>query len=201
MIIAGAGGHGLEVLQLLISQGFDPEHILFFDQDKSKEGQRFTGVPVITDLDYLKDILAKEPKFCLGVGSPQFRKKLFSLLVSVGGEFVGLKGDYSITSFENEQDFDFFPFSFLGPAVQIEKGVLINTRAHVHHQCFVGEYSEISPGAILLGGVKVGKRCRIGAGAIILPGVELGDEVVVGAGAVVTKNVPSGKLIMGVPAR
>jgi UDP-2-acetamido-3-amino-2,3-dideoxy-glucuronate N-acetyltransferase len=41
----------------------------------------------------------------------------------------------------------------------------------------------------------------IGGGAIILPGVKIGSYAVVGAGSVVTKNVPSGEIWMGNPAR
>ena len=41
----------------------------------------------------------------------------------------------------------------------------------------------------------------IGAGAKLLPSVIIGKKAVVGAGAVVTKDVPSGSLVMGVPAR
>lgn len=41
----------------------------------------------------------------------------------------------------------------------------------------------------------------IGAGAIILPGVTVGKKSVVAAGSVVTKNVPSGTLVAGNPAK
>ena len=41
----------------------------------------------------------------------------------------------------------------------------------------------------------------IGAGAIILGGVTIGRGAVVGAGAVVTKDVPDGATVVGVPAR
>jgi acetyltransferase-like isoleucine patch superfamily enzyme len=49
--------------------------------------------------------------------------------------------------------------------------------------------------------VHIGDRVFIGANAVVLMGVTIGDEAVVGAGAVVTKDVPSGAVVAGVPAR
>ncbi len=48
---------------------------------------------------------------------------------------------------------------------------------------------------------RIGRRCFVGAGAIILPGAVIGDSVIIGAGAVVTKDVPSGCVVAGNPAR
>lgn len=42
---------------------------------------------------------------------------------------------------------------------------------------------------------------RIGSNSTFLPGVVVGECAVVAAGAMVTKNVPAGKLVMGIPAR
>ena len=47
----------------------------------------------------------------------------------------------------------------------------------------------------------VGRNCFIGAQAIIMPGVRVGDQCIVGSGAVVTKDVPSGSIVAGNPAR
>lgn len=47
----------------------------------------------------------------------------------------------------------------------------------------------------------IGKNCFIGCGSIIMPDVTIGDEVVVAAGAVVTKDVPTGCLVGGNPAK
>lgn len=47
----------------------------------------------------------------------------------------------------------------------------------------------------------IGKNCFIGAQAIIMPGVRVGDHCIVGSGAVVTKDVPSGSIVAGNPAR
>lgn len=47
----------------------------------------------------------------------------------------------------------------------------------------------------------IGANCFIGAQAIIMPGIRIGDQCIIGAGSVVTKDVPSGSIVGGNPAR
>ncbi len=49
--------------------------------------------------------------------------------------------------------------------------------------------------------VVIGRGVFIGTRALVLKGVTIGDRAIVGAGAVVTKDVPSGHLAVGNPAR
>jgi acetyltransferase-like isoleucine patch superfamily enzyme len=49
--------------------------------------------------------------------------------------------------------------------------------------------------------VRIGNNVWIAANAIVLPGVSVGDDVVIAAGAVVTKDVESGVIVAGNPAR
>ncbi len=201
MVIAGAGGHGLEVLEILFKNGFSKNDILFFDQDLQKSEQFIRGIRVVSDLDEVKRHFSISNFFCLGVGNPAFRESLFSLLGQAGGIFKPLLADSSFLSHSAIGQFDAMPFSFVGPETKIGRGVLINTRAHIHHECEVGDFSDIGPGAMLLGNSQAGKRCRIGAGAVLLPGIKIGDDVIVGAGAVVTKDWPMNSKVVGVPAK
>ncbi|MDB4759040.1 hypothetical protein OAF99_01740 [Akkermansiaceae bacterium] len=52
-----------------------------------------------------------------------------------------------------------------------------------------------------IGKVQIGNRVFIGASAIVLPGVTIEDDVVIGAGSVVSKNIPSGSVVIGNPAK
>lgn len=201
MIIAGAGGHGLEVLETLLKSGFFKSEITFFDQNPEKNNLVIQGIKVISDLEEVKNIFSISTSFTLGVGNPVFRENLFNLLESAGGSVHGLKANSAFISESTSGRFDSMPFSFIGPETKIGTGVLINTRAHVHHECQVGDFSDIGPGAMLLGNSQAGKRCRIGAGAVLLPGVKIGDAVIVGAGAVVTKDWISNSKVVGVPAQ
>ena len=49
--------------------------------------------------------------------------------------------------------------------------------------------------------VTIGNNCWIGSNVTILPGVTINDNVVVGAGSVVTKDLASGAIYVGNPAK
>lgn len=49
--------------------------------------------------------------------------------------------------------------------------------------------------------ITIGDNVWLGGGVIVLPGVTIGADTVVGAGAVVTRDLPSGVLAVGNPAK
>jgi maltose O-acetyltransferase len=49
--------------------------------------------------------------------------------------------------------------------------------------------------------IVIGANVWLGGGVIVLPGVTIGDHTVVGAGSVVTRDLPTGVVAMGSPAR
>lgn len=200
MIIAGAGGHGLEIKEELelLNPSFS---FTFFDHAGFKVGSPLIHLPLIQDLEGLQKEFRNNPRYALGVGKPEFREKFVTIFTEVGGEYFPVHAKTAQVSSTATGVFDAMAFSFVGPNVQLGTGVLINSRANIHHDSLLGDYTEIGPSALILGGVKIGKKCRIGAGAVILPGVQLGDNVVVGAGAVVTRNIDSGSKVVGIPAR
>lgn len=49
--------------------------------------------------------------------------------------------------------------------------------------------------------VTIGENCWLGANVTVLPGVTIGDNTVIGAGSLVTKDIPSGVIALGTPAK
>jgi len=112
---------------------------------------------------------------------------------------------------------------FIGPFVEIQKGVRIGPRSRIQSHSFVCELVEIGEDCVVAHGVmfindtyaigapargrrdlwrptRVGARVYIGSNATILP-VEICDDVVIGAGAVVTRNITQQGIYAGNPAR
>ena len=52
-----------------------------------------------------------------------------------------------------------------------------------------------------MGRIKIGSNVVIGADTEIMYGVTIGDNVIIGAGSVVTRDIPSGKIAAGSPAK
>lgn len=111
---------------------------------------------------------------------------------------------------------------FIGPFVEIQRGVVIGKRCRIQSHAFIcelvtiGEDCFISHGAMFIndlfsaGGpakgqrdlwrsTKLGNGVSIGTNATILP-VTICDRVVVGAGAVVTKDLTEPGVYAGNPA-
>lgn len=52
-----------------------------------------------------------------------------------------------------------------------------------------------------VGGAVISREAKIGANVTVLPGVKIGKNSLVGAGSVVTKDIPSGVVVVGNPAK
>lgn len=88
-------------------------------------------------------------------------------------------------------------------SISIGRGSLLGARVSVidsEHGAAEGEgLREMAP--IRRAPVRIGERVWIGNGAVITAGVRIGSDATVGANAVVTRDVASGDIVGGVPAR
>ena len=104
----------------------------------------------------------------------------------------------------------------IGDNVVISRGVHVVAFSSIiiGADCMIGEYASIrdanhcrvanqslrdSPHQS--SAIRIGANSWIGRGVSVLSGAQIGDGVTVGANAVVTRNLPSGCVAVGIPAR
>lgn len=82
-------------------------------------------------------------------------------------------------------------------------GIVINASTTIGENCLL--FQGVTIGGMLQGEKllfpKIGNHVTIFAGAKVIGNVTIGDNVVIGANAVVTKDVCSGAVVAGIPAR
>ena len=83
----------------------------------------------------------------------------------------------------------------------IKTGVKIDNLVHIAHNVTIGKHTMIIANSLIGGSTIIGDHCWIAPSATIRDAVNVGDNVTIGMGAVVTKDIPSGEIWAGSPAR
>ena len=206
MLVVGAKSMAKELLGLLIdNHDANNLNIAFFDNiNKDIPPKLYDKFDVITNYQEAQEYLKINPKFTLGIGNPELRRKMFEKFKSLGGQFTSVISKQSIIS-----DFGttigegalIMPGVVITNDVKIGKGVLINIKTSISHDAEIGDFSEIACGVVIPGRCKLGEEVFIGSNATINPDIKIGAGAIIGSGAVVVKDVPENAVMIGNPAR
>ncbi|MBX3315013.1 MAG: acetyltransferase [Actinobacteria bacterium] len=204
LVILGAGGHGREVLDLVEAvNGTEPRYrvVGFVDDDPQQpELALARGVPLLDGFD---DPRAEGAAFVAGVGSPEGRRALVGRAEAMGLRPVSLRHPTTVSGSVNREGEGLLVFALASYTTNVTFGrhVHVNRTATIGHDCVLGDFCSLHPGAVLSGDVHLGEAVTIGTGATVIQGVRIGAGTFVGAGAAVVRDLPPGVVAVGVPAR
>src|SRR5690554_4585573 len=85
--------------------------------------------------------------------------------------------------------------------VSIGNHVSITSSSFITHDGGLWVFRENHPNIDLIKPIKIGNNVFIGSNSTILPGITIGNNVIVGANSVVTKDLESGFIYAGIPAK
>lgn len=204
--LVGSGGMGRETMSFITQlPQFADADICFLETNPIAD--EWQGIPFRSIDDFLVE-RDRELQFAVSVSDSHLRKALTEQMLAAGATVQDV----------------IHPTAQIGPDVQIGRGAVIsaftflgagarigrmfqcNVWTSVHHDCIIGDYVTLAPGARCNGNVHVQDHAYVGASAVIRQGTPerplvIGEGAVVGMGAVVTKDVVPFTTVVGNPAR
>jgi sugar O-acyltransferase (sialic acid O-acetyltransferase NeuD family) len=201
MIIIGYSGHGFVVYGILTAAG---KPVTGYCDNEAKQYNPFA-------LDYLgtEDSDAafaafKQNGYFIAIGNNNIREKVHQKLTQKNcspGNAIHPSAVIDPSVVIAAHGVMISANVVINPLAKIGTGAICNTGCIIEHECEIGDFAHIGPGAVLCGNVRVGNNSFVGAKAVVRQGITLGKNVMVGAGAVVVKNVPDNTTVTGVPAK
>ena len=189
IVIIGAGGHAREALDVVDALNEEQrryEPLGFVVEDGfGAPGTIVNDLPILGGFDWLGEHAAEVLTVC-AVGAPELRLRLAEKARAVGARFCTLVHP-SVTRTRHVtlgEGVVIAAGAALTNQIHIGNHVHINLHCSISHDCVIGDYAYLAPGARATGRVTLGEGCYIGAGAIIADGRKVGAWSTVSAGAV-----------------
>lgn len=201
VVLIGGGGHARVILDILTGGG-EYEIAGFTSVETDEKTSTLFACPRLGTDAILPELYASGIRHAfVAIGDNHRRKQAGAQLVAF--ELVNAISPHAIISRHVTlgKGIAVMAGAVINAGTEVGDGAIINTNSSVDHDCVVGAFAHVAPGAALAGGVKIGEEVLIGIGARVIPGVTIGARSVVGAGAAVIGDLPARVLAAGVPAQ
>ena len=182
LAIIGSGGFGSEVELWALHSIWDKTIFYVSDQYCTDEQ------PLST--------LPKDMPAVIAIGNPQARQKIDEQ-INAKAQVIHPTAIYEA----NNYGLILCPYAVITTNVKIGKHLHMNLHSDIGHDCIIGDYVTLAPGARISGKCKIGNCVYIGTNAMIREGAKVCDNVTIGAGSVVLKDITEPGVYVGVPAK
>lgn len=204
LVIWGASGHALVVLDILRLAGQYEIVGLLDEVNLHRHGSKMDGFPVLGGQEQLSELRRKGTTHAfIAIGDCSTRLRLAEQARSAGFQLAraihpravvaasARVGDGSVIA----------AGTVINPGATLGENVIVNTSATVDHECSIADGVHVGPGVHLGGLVTVERGAWLGIGATIRDRVRIGEHSIIGAGSVILRDVPPNVVVYGVPGK
>jgi sugar O-acyltransferase (sialic acid O-acetyltransferase NeuD family) len=202
--IYGAGGLGREVFELAIAINNSKQRwseIVFIDDGENIENPR--GLSIYKFAEILKKIDVDNIEFCIAIGEPSIRKKLYKKLLKSSMKMATLIHP-EVTIPESTAigaGVVICKFVSITCDINIGENAYIHPMACIGHDATIGGHTVISSFVDVAGNCLVGNCSFLAINVILKQGVRIGSNSIIGMASVVYKDIPNDIIALGNPAR
>lgn len=202
--ILGVGGSTPVFMDLAISCGYQIAGVYHYNDDRT--GEKEHGYEILGSFEDLFKTDISGKSFLLSQGDMKIRKDVTDKIVSLGGVVPTLiHPSAEISNFAriSTDGVVIGARCVVQADVEIKSNSVIWDMALVCHQATIGNYVFVGPMALVGAHIHVDDFAFIGQDALLVSGKvgNIGANSLVGAGAVATKEIASGVVVVGSPAR
>ncbi len=204
LLMYGAGGLAKELYDVIMRSMPERWERIYFIDDFADEGECY-----LSERMHLETAIEKvggcveNIEGIVAVGEPSAREKLAQRLESKGIKLATVIDKTALVSPTAKigKGTIVFEMASIHADVRIGENCIIQPYTCIGHETVIGDSTVIS-GHVSPGGATVfGNRVFVGMGAVIKEKLSVGDDAIVGMGSVVYRDVESGVVVLGNPAR
>lgn len=205
IVIIGMGGHAKVVIDI-IENGQDFKIIGFCDSfiSSSKKSDAYTFLGKETDLPELIKIHSIEGVI-VAIGDNFTRSKITSLIKEICPNLDFVSAIHPKASIAKSVKVGKGTVIISGVVVNpysiIGESCILNTASSIDHDCTLGDFVSMGPGARIGGNCNIGRLSAIAMSATLIHGINIGEETVIGASATVFNDIGSLVVAYGNPAK
>ncbi|MCR3905724.1 MAG: NeuD/PglB/VioB family sugar acetyltransferase [Tenericutes bacterium] len=204
LIIIGAGGFALEVIDLIESINTTEEKYkiigLLDDYKKDFILEKYNVIGKVAD--YKK---FSQNSFVIAIADPNVRESIYSKLKlndiktpnlihpkTEISKYTTLQADSAIVINYSTQ---------ISAEVKIEKAVIIDSKSYIGHETTLKSFVTIYPGVNISGKNLINEKTEIGLGSNIIQGLSIGSNSLIGAGSTVINDIKDNVVAVGTPCK
>jgi len=205
IVIIGSSGHARVIIDIVQQEGrYNIAGLLdrHRETDKQTLGYRVLGkeedLPELMNVHSLKGVI-------VAIGDNFIRSRVATRVREICPDLPFVRAIHPRASIATDVSIGEGTVIMAGvcinPCSSVGRFCILNSSSSLDHDSTMEDFTSLAPSATTGGNCYIGEYSAISIGAVLIHGVRIGEQSVIGAASLVTKSIESSVVAYGTPAR